>query len=66
MQAAVVNTFPAIVNFNTAATDSLLCISCHLSLSATQRHIFSFILKGFSCPLRALAMEDLADGFAEM
>lgn len=66
MQDSVVNIFPVILNFNIAATDSLLCISCHLSLSVTQRHIFSFILIGFSCPLRALAMEDLVDGFAEM
>lgn len=60
------NIFSAIVNFNIAATNSLLCISCHLSLPVTQRHIFSFILNGFGCPVRALAMEDLADGFAEI
>lgn len=57
VQASVVNIFPPIVNFNTAAPNSLLCISCHLSLSVTQRHIFIFILKGFSCPVRALTME---------
>lgn len=66
MQASVVNIFPAIASFNIAAKNSLLCIFCHLSLSVTQRHILSFILNGFSCPLKALAMEDLADGFAEI